>query len=327
MNTPIDALKGAKVLVTGGTGYLATSLISQLMKVDCSIIRLSRFGANFTPMTGKAQLRDVEGDIRTPAVWESVLAGVDIVFHFAAQTSVYAAEENPLADMENNVFPMFHLLETCRKMNMKVNILFAGTTTEAGMPNRLPVDETYPDQPITVYDLHKWVAENYLKYYVRKKLVQGAVLRVANVYGPGVKNSNPDRGVLNMMIRKAVNGETITIYGKGNYVRDYIYIDDLVGAFLHGAANIEQINGQHFVIGSGEACTLADAFNLVADRAALKTGKRAIVTHIEAPASLSPIEFRNFVADTKQFSEYTGWRPTCLLSAGIDRTVESYLIK
>ena len=326
MDNPINIIKGRKLLVTGGTGYLATSLISQLRDIDCSIIRLSRPGAYFTPMVGKAHIQDIEGDIRKPAIWESVLADVDIVFHFAAQTSVYVAEENPLADMESNVLPMVHLLETCRKRKIKMSVLFAGTVTEVGLPDHVPVDETHPDHPITVYDLHKWMAENYLKYYARTGEVQGVTLRLANVYGPGTKSSSTDRGVLTMMIRKAMKGESLTVYGKGDYSRDYVYIDDVVRAFLYGAANIERANGQHFVIGSGEKYTIAEAFNLIAERVALKTGTRVPVVHVDMPASLSPIETRNFVADTCRFSEATGWLATYSLTAGIDRTIENYII-
>ena len=324
-NNIFDTLKGKKILITGSTGYLATSLISRLSDVDCSIIRLSRPGASFTPVAGRVQIQGIEGDIRKPAIWESVLTDVDIVYHFAAQTSVYVAEKDIHQDMENNVLPMVHLLETCRKTKLKLKVIFAGTATEVGLPDHLPVDEFHPDQPITVYDLHKWMAENYLKYYTRTGEVQGVILRLTNVYGPGSKSSSADRGILNIMIRRALNGERLTIYGKGDYLRDYVYIDDVVSAFLYGAAAIERLSGQHFVIGSGEKHTIAEAFNLVSDRVALKTGKRVTVVHVDMPAGLSQIEFRNFVANTQRFTESSGWQPNYSLPAGIDHTIENFL--
>ncbi len=94
------------ILITGGAGYLATNLIAQLQDVDCRITRLDRPGARFVPLTGKAQVRDIEGDIRDRTVWETALTDVDVVFHFAAQTSVYVAAQNPLADLDVNVLPM-----------------------------------------------------------------------------------------------------------------------------------------------------------------------------------------------------------------------------
>jgi len=325
MDDLINLIKGKKILITGSTGYLATSLITQLLDVECSIIRLSRSGAHFTPMGGKPHIQDIEGDIRKVAVWESVLADVDIVFHFAAQTSVYVAEENPLADMENNVLPMIHLLETCRKMNRKLSILFAGTATEVGISEHLPVDETHPDRPITVYDLHKLMAENYLKYYTRTGVVQGVTLRLANVYGPGTKSSSADRAVLTTMIRRALRGESLTVYGKGDYIRDYVYIEDVVRAFLHAAVNIERVSGQHYLIGSGEKNTIAEAFNLIADRVALRTGTLVPVIHVDIPESLSPIESRNFVADVTGFNQAANWCAEYSFVDGLDRTIESCL--
>jgi nucleoside-diphosphate-sugar epimerase len=326
MNNPIHIFKGRNFLVTGGAGYLATNLIAQLQDTECRITRLDRPGVKFIPVRGKAQVRDVEGDIRDRAVWEKVLANVDIVFHFAAQTSVYVAEQNPSADLDINVVPMLHLLETCREKGICPTILFSGTVTEVGLPASLPVNESHPDHPITVYDLHKWLAENYLKHYVRGGIVRGAVLRLANVYGPGPRSSSADRGVLNMMIHKALNGETLTIYGKGDYLRDYVYVDDVVRAFLYGAANLERVNGQYFVIGTGEKHTIAEALDLIAERVALKSGTRVPVVHVDMPASLPPIETRNFVADIHRFNEATGWLPTYSLTAGVDRTIENYII-
>jgi nucleoside-diphosphate-sugar epimerase len=325
MDDLINVIKGKKILVTGGTGYLATGLIAQLQDVDCSIIRLSRPDAHFIPMAGKPHVQDVVGDIRKPEIWESVLANVDIVFHLAAQTSVYIAEKNLFADMESNVLPMIYLLETCRKRNLNLSVIFAGTATEFGLSDHMPVDETHPDHPITVYDLHKWMAENYLKYYTRTGVVQGVTLRLANVYGPGTKSSSADRGVLTTMIRKALKGEALTVYGKGDYLRDYVYIDDVVRAFLYAAVNIERVSGQHFLIGSGEKNTIAGAFNLIADRVALRTGTRVPVVHVDIPESLSPIESRNFVADTKSFNQAVNWLAECSFVDGIDRTIESYL--
>src|SRR6185369_8459534 len=195
----------------------------------------------------------------------TTLSNIDIVFHCAAQTSIYIAEQDLLADLNINVVPMVHLLETCREKGIRPTILFSGTVTETGLPSILPVNEEHVDHPITVYDLHKWIAENYLLHYARSSLVRGAVLRLANVYGPGPKSSSADRGVLNMMIRKALKGEPLTIYGEGNFLRDYIYIEDVASAFLEAAANIDELNGHYFIIGSGTGSTIADAIHLVAD--------------------------------------------------------------
>lgn len=321
-----NSYAGKRILVTGGAGYLATNLIGLLMDADCEVVRLGRSKTEFIPPSDhRARLEDLVGDVRERAVWERALAKVDIVFHFAAQTSVYVANEDPQADLNNNVLPMLHLLEVCRHQRRQPIVLFAGTVTEAGIPTCLPVDETHDDHPITVYDLHKLMAENYLKYYTGQAVVRGAVLRLANVYGPGPRSSAADRGVLNLMIRRALAGETLTVYGKGEHLRDYVYVEDVANAFIKAAANIDQALGRHFVIGSGSGHTITEALNLVSERAAAKNGKRALVTHIDPPTPQSPIEARSFIADSTQFTQITGWRPRWSLVEGIDRTIEAFL--
>lgn len=315
------------ILITGGAGYLATNLIAQLCETDCHIIRVDRPGVQFVPLVGKITFHDIEVDICESVVWEGLLDDIDIVFHFAAQTSVYVAEQDPQADLAINVMPMLHLLETCRKKKLNPIVLFSGTVTEAGLTERLPVNEDCPDHPITVYDLHKWMAENYLKHYIRTGIISGVVLRLANVYGPGPKSSSVDRGVLNMMIRKAFQGQELTVYGDGRYLRDYVYIEDVAQAFLDAVVNIDSVSGKHFVIGSGEGYTILQAINLVAERVAIKTGKRVPVVNIAPPSLLSPIEFRNFVADTHQYTKSTGWRAKWTLTEGIDATIQKFITR
>lgn len=318
----IETFAGKRVLITGGFGYIATALVQLLKNVACHIVRLDRQDATPPPTNGEAEIEDISGDICDPSIWQKMLHKVDIVFHFAAQTSTYAANGNPLIDAKVNVLPMLHLLETCRRNHWQPTVLFSSTVTVIGIPSRLPVDETQTGQPITIYDLHKLMAEEYLKYYVHQGLLQGTVLRLSNVYGPGPKSSRTDRGILNLMIRKALAGEPLTIYGTGNYLRDYIYIEDVARAFLMAAINIERINGRHFVIGSGQGHTITEAINLVADRTAIKTGRRVHVEHIEPKSLQSPIEARNFVADSIQFSSISGWKAVSTLAEGIDRTIE-----
>ncbi|MCP4351357.1 MAG: NAD-dependent epimerase/dehydratase family protein [Desulfobacterales bacterium] len=318
----LSYLKEKRILITGANGYLATNLVDALKNTSFTIIRLSR-KSELLPVTGTANIIDIKGDIASKDIWDQVLKDTDIVYHFAAQTSVYVADENPYADLEINVFPMLNLLETCRNTGWQPVIVFSGTVTEAGIPETLPVSEGHKDNPITIYDLHKLTAESYLKYYSQQEFVQGVTLRLANVYGPGPKSSSADRGIINMMMRKALSGDPLTIYGNGDYLRDYVYVEDVISAFLKAAIYTDQLNGRHFVIGSGEGHTIARAVNLVADRVALKTGKRVTVKHIDPPSAQSAIESRNFVADTQQFSSATGWKPVYSLTDGIDKTLET----
>lgn len=321
MQTP---LSGKRVLITGGRGYLAANVMRLLATAGCHVTRLDRtpgaIGSDAAP-----DIRRLYADIREADVWERALEGIDIVYHFAAQTSVYVAWQDPMEDIKANVLPMLRLLEVCRRKAWKPIILFSGSATEIGLTSDWPVDESVNDDPVTIYDLHKLSAEKYLKHYIREGLVRGAILRLANVYGPGPKSSSADRGVLNLMMRKAIRGEPLTIYGTGHYMRDYVFVEDVAEAFVQAAIHIEKTNGGHFLLGSGQGHTLAAAINLVAERAGLKTGRRVPVQYVEPPSGLSPIESRNFVANITRFASATGWLPQVKLSEGIDRTLEYFL--
>jgi len=322
-NLCLDTFRGKGILITGGAGYLATALISLLQEIDCRIIRLDRQDACWEQVRGSGEIADRRGDVRDPATWQRHLDGIDFVFHFAAQTSSYLADQDPVADHAINVMPMLHLLEACRQRGIRPKVCFSSTVTVAGIPTRLPVDENAPDHPITVYDLHKQMAEQYLRRYGEQGFVHGITLRLANVYGPGPASSRSDRGILNQMIRRALAGEPLTVYGAGDQLRDYVYVEDVARAFLAAACHVESLNGRHFVIGSGQGYTIAEALRLVAAQASARTGRLVEVRYVAPPDNLSPIEERHFVADSNCFISATGWTPRYTLVEGIECTMEA----
>jgi UDP-glucose 4-epimerase len=322
-NRLTESFKGKIIIITGGAGYLASNLVSLLSQSDCRIIRMDRHDVCWEKVSGMAEVTDVSCDVCDPSVWD-VLEGVDYIFHFAAQTSTYVANASPVDDQAINVMPMLNLLEACRRLGTCPTVCFSSTVTIAGIPERLPVDETHPNHPLTVYDLHKFMAEQYLSWYAEQGFVNGVTLRLANVYGPGPRSSRSDRGILNQMVRRALEGKNLTVYGTGEFVRDYVYVEDVARAFMNAALLSEKLNARYFVIGSGKGYSIAEAMQLIADHAVTKTGSRVVVQHIAPPDSLSPIEQRHFVADSRLFSEATGWNAHYSLSEGIDQTMEAF---
>jgi len=289
--------------------------------VDCRVLRLSR---QKRPATGasSATVTDVDGDLAADSTWDRVVEA-DVVFHLAAQTSSAVAAANPERDFAANVLPTQRLLAACRRNHCSPTVVFAGTVTAAGVPSRLPITEEAPDDPLTVYDRHKLIAEGELKAANHDGVVKGAVLRLANVYGPGGHGDRADRDVLNRMIRQAMQGEGLSVFAPGSFLRDYVFIDDVVEAFLSAGAHPAVVSGRHFVIGSGHGVTIREAFELVAARVEALLGIRVGVDLVSA-GTLSPIERRNCIADSTCFSQATGWRPQWMLPDGIDRTIEAW---
>ena len=321
-----------RVLITGGAGYLAYSLLHLLKDKAASIVRLDRPGSEFPPVIacheqrrmGTAEIQNVQADIRSSDVWKNLVPNTDVIFHLAAQTSAVKADADPDEDLAVNVNPVTALIKTCRQMQVGPTVLFAGTVTECGLTPSVPVNESAPDHPITMYDRHKLMAEKKLEQADKAGVLRSVTLRMPNLYGPGPRNSSTDRGVLNRMVRRALAGEALTVYGTGGYIRDYLFVEDAARAFLAAAEKIESVHGRHFVIGTGNGTTIKEAFELVAERAAAKGYPRVDVNRIEPPGPLPAIETRNFAADATQFKKGTGWRAAVDLQAGIDRTIEFY---
>ena len=317
----MSTLAGKHVLVTGGAGYVAAALNRELAPLVASIRRFGRSETRPAAPDGSARLEDRVGDVRVRADVERALEGIDVVFHLASQTSVYVAEDDPPADFDANVRPMQHLLEICRLSKRPRVVVFASTVTVAGLTTELPVNESAPDVPVTTYDVHKRMAEQYLEFYARRGIVQGGTLRLANVYGPGPKSSRADRGVLNAMMRRALAGEPLKVYGSGQFLRDYVYIDDVARAFVKAAEHADKLAGKHYVLSSGEGNTLRHAIGRVAALAEEHTGRAVAIEHVEPPSTLSPIESRNFVGDITLLRKTTGYAPSVALDEGIRRTI------
>lgn len=324
------AFAGKTVVITGASGYIGHATARLLAKAPCRLARLSREPARL-PSVGKAvatlvdarwPLDDATSDADDAGRALELFLAADMIFHFAAQTSATIAGQDPEADLDANVLPLLRILNALRRSGRKPALVFAGTSTQSGLPERLPVDERHADRPVTVYDAHKLLCEHYLEHFSREGCVHGVSLRLTNVYGPGQEGGAADRGILNRMIHRALTGQALTVYGDGAAIRDYVYVEDVVQAFLAAALNAEDLSGSHFVIGSGQGHSLAQAFRLVAERVAAVMDHAPVeVLHVPTPMALDPITSRDFVADSSSFVAATGWRATTPLKQGIELTI------
>jgi UDP-glucose 4-epimerase len=314
------ALSGKVVAVTGAAGFIGSRLAARAAQDAVTLLRVCRSSATFE--NAPATAIDLIGDVRERETWDRIVEA-DIIFHLAAQTSVAVANDDPGRDFDANVMPMRHLLAACRERRRRPMVVFAGTVTQSGVPSTLPVNENALDNPITVYDRHKLMAEHELKEAANRGDVCGTTLRLANVYGPGARGRRADRDVLNRMIARAMAGQPITVHGRGDQVRDYVFVDDVVEAFVLAAVHAATVNGSHFVIGSGQGTTIRAAFELIAARVERSAGRPVQVTSVAPPMPQADIEQRDFIADHSRFAAATGWRPKVKLSEGIDRTIEA----
>lgn len=299
------------VLVTGASGYLASRIVPALNAAGVPVHLLSRRRPSL-PILVPYFVGSPDGD---PQVLRDATRGVRTIFHLAGQTSVAEAKRDPSGDLKANVIGMLRLLEAASNAKQPPAVVFTGTVTEAGIPAGDMLDESAPDRPITIYDIHKLAAEKHLELASSRGQVCGVTLRLANIYGPGAASGATDRGVLNQMMRRASRGEPLSVSG-ADRLRDYTFIDDVVDALWRAAAHAETLAGQHFVVGSGDRRTMADIVQLVAVRA------RVEVRRANPPSDQDPIDRRSYVVNAAAFRRATGWSPTVALEDGISRTLD-----
>ncbi|MBN8473927.1 NAD-dependent epimerase/dehydratase family protein [Sulfuritalea sp.] len=302
-----------RFLVTGASGFIGSALCERLLAEGHSLICLSRSLHADTP--GVNWIRhDLAND-----PWNRLPRfDIDAAFHLAGQTSTYRARQDPMGDASVNVLGLLGLMDYLKSLPSKPFLVIAGTVTEVGVTDRIPINEAMADHPVTFYDISKLAAEMYLMQYVREGWLRGCSLRLANVFGRRSAGQQADRGILDRIFSQAMAGRKIAIYGDGTCLRDYIFIDDVVSALIAAPANAQRTGGRHFCIGSGRGISLKDAFVRVISRATELTGVRACHEHVEPPADLSQIEFRNAVIDSTEFTRATGWTPQFNFEAGLD---------
>jgi nucleoside-diphosphate-sugar epimerase len=311
---------GREVVVTGATGYLASAVIEALRPSGARMLLVSR--QDIPPSPGAVSLK---ADVRTPGCWQKIVQRADVIFHLAGNTSVYAAAKDPGGSLLSTVAPLTHLAAAAREAGRRPRVLYASTATVYGLTPNLPVAEDTELKPITIYDLHKMFAEKELELASNLGLVEGVALRLSNVYGPSPHGSSAeDRGVLNRFAKLAMQGADLCVYGDGGYLRDYVYIDDVVRALLTAGA-IAGLSGESFNVGSGTARTVRQAFDLVAEHAERATGKRSRLVDAPWPPAADPIEFRNFTANIDRMAAACGWKPAVSLETGVTRLIDHLL--
>src|SRR3954467_324739 len=163
---------------------------------------------------------------------DAAVRGQDAIFNLAGQSGAVRSMEEPWADLDVNARGMLTLVEAVRRENPKARLVFTGSRLEYGRVGSDPVSETHDADPLCIHAVHKLVAEQYLRLYERLYGISFAIARITNPYGPGQPRSRTAYGVVNRLIHLALARETLPIYGDGRQRRDYIYIDDVVGALL-----------------------------------------------------------------------------------------------
>lgn len=326
------------VLITGGAGFIGTNLANRLLSEDQRVIlfdNLSRPGVikNLEWLRGEHsnRVQFIRGDIRDPDAVSAAVRAAGKVFHFAAQVAVTTSLDDPIGDFETNAHGTLNLLEAIRAMDNPPPLVFTSTNKVYGDLADLEINSQKmryepADEKLRVHgisekravDFHspygcsKGAADQYVLDYARTFKIPAVVFRMSCIYGLH-QFGNEDQGWVAHFLIRAIAETPITIYGDGKQVRDILFVDDLVNAFLLAQENIKELSGQAFNMGGGPRSTISllELLRIIEE----VHGKRPQVRFDDWRAA----DQCYYVSDTRKFSEATGWKPNVPVSEGVAR--------
>jgi UDP-glucose 4-epimerase len=292
-----------RIVVTGGSGFIGRHVVGRLRDRGDEVVV-----ADLKPFPSP-EVDCVVGDLRDPQVVARALtAGTDAVVHLAAITSVLLSAKDPHAVFQTNVVATELLLERCRALGVD-RFVFASTNAVAGNVGAVTIDETVLPHPLTPYGATKAAAEMLFSAYAASYQMTTVALRFTNVYGAGMQTKD---SVVARLMRCALGGGAIQIYGDGEQRRDYVYVTDVVAAIELG---LSLAHPETLTIGGGRSVSMNELWRTACDVTGVEIGAE----HVPA----KPGEMPAVVVNTSR-ARRLGFAPAYDLARGLAATWEDF---
>lgn len=304
----------SKIVVFGAGGFIGQHLVRRFAKEpDHTIIAFGRFadyqhGAT-SPFAEYPNVQLVSGDFFNHRDLDGAIDGADYVFHLVTTTTPATSNDDPFIDIETNVRGSIELFELCTKHQVKKVIFLSSGGSVYGAIDSTAINERTLPEPRSPYGIGKLTIEHFLRYFKFTKNLNYVVYRVANPYGPG-QNIYGRQGVIPIFMHKFLSNQPITVYGDGNMVRDYIYIDDLIDMLAGSYAKPNKYN--EYNLGSGHGVSVNELINAIETCASHRVEKE----YMPAPATF----LEKNVLDIDRFVEEFDIKPATSLEDGMQRT-------
>jgi len=317
-----EAFKGKKVLVTGGLGFIGSNLSAQLVKLESAVLLVDslvpEYGGNlFNINQIERSVRVNISDVRDEHSMRYLVQGQHYLFNLAGQTSHLDSMEDPYTDLEINAKAQLFILESCRKYNPNIKIIFASTRQIYGRPDYLPIDEKHPLRPVDVNGINKMAGERYHILYNNVYGIRTCALRLTNTYGPRMRVKDARQTFLGMWIRLLIENKAFEVW-EGRQLRDFTYVDDVVRALLMVAAS-DEVNGQVFNLGGDCVISLKDLADLL-----IEVNGAGEYTVQSFPPNRKGIDIGDYYANFSHIRSVLKWEPEIPLREGLARTLAFY---
>ena len=303
-----------RALVTGGAGFIGSTLVDRLLAEghavdvvdDLSSGSLANLADARADRTNDLTVHQL--DVRDAAVVRLVARRQpEVVFHLAAQADVRVSVARPVFDAEVNVLGSLNVIEGARQAGSRKVVFASSGGTIYGEPSAadLPVKESHPQQPLSPYGVAKKAVSDYLYAYRELHSLEFTSLALANVYGPR-QDPHGEAGVVAIFAGLLLEGKPCTIFGDGEQTRDFVYVDDVVDAFVRAA---ERGSGLVCNIGTGVETSVNELYRTMA------TGAGVDLEATHAPAR--PGELARSALDRSRAGIHLGWEPWTDLETGV----------
>jgi UDP-glucose 4-epimerase len=305
-------------MVTGGAGFIGSNLVDRLIAEGHDVVVVDNLSRGNRRNLAHAQ-DSGRCDLRVMSITDDGLAEAvqqtrpEVIFHLAAQVDVRVSVAQPLLDTEQNVLGTVNVAEAARRAGVRKVVFSSSGGSIYGTPTELPVAESAPVNPKSPYAASKIAGEIYLNTYRQLYGLDCTHLALANVYGPR-QDPHGEAGVVAIFARALLDGASTTIFGDGGNTRDYVYVEDVVSAFVLAAG--DRGSGQRFNIGTAVQTSDRELHRLVAAAAGAPDQPNV------APARLGDV--RASAVDPTAALHGLGWKPQVDVVEGVRRTVEYF---
>ncbi len=294
------------VLIAGGSGFMGFHLAKALKEVNVNPLVVDT-----RPPLSK-DVNYAQANLQTIALDCSVFKNIDAVYHLAWTTVPITSDENPEKDINSNLSMTNNILNACVSYNIKKIIFISSGGTVYGKPVKTPINEQHPANPLCSYGITKLMAEKYVRQVHHAKGLEYVVLRPANPFGE-FQNPSGIQGAVAVFLGQAAKGNPITIWGDGEIIRDYFYIEDLVDAMVKALYYFpSEPDERVFNVGSGKGTSL----NKLIDTIAEVTGIKSVVNYTEG----RQIDVAENILDISLIKKKLDWFPKTDIKDAIKKT-------